>query len=801
PGLVQGCNDTICWGSAVNSQDVTDVYQEVLLALGPNPFQPTHTLHNGLPEPLTFIPQTFLFNNIGDGFNNTIFDAGVPPESGGITIIVPRRNEGPIVQVQVDPSSPTPLIGISVQYVGWSATQELECFRRFARAETMQDFKDALQFFDFGSQNWVYADINGNIAYYTSGELPIREDLQNFPFIPAGLQWPGLIRDGTHTLPHEWMQIVNPQPNQALNREILPFSEMPQIENPPEGYILNANNDPIGTTFDNNSWNQFRDFFNGRKYIASGYATGYRMGRIQRLFDAAFSSGPVTLGDMIAIQGNNQLLDAEVMTPFLLDAFANASAPGAPAELTAIIADPRVGEAISRIGAWDFSSPTGIIEGFDPGDNPLAPVPPSQAEIDASVAATIYSVWRGQLVQRVIDQTLASLPIPLDGLAPGSAQAMSAVRKLLDDYPVNGGFGASLINFFNVPGVSNQDLARDIILLETLADGLDLLASDEFAPAFANSTNLEDYRWGKLHRIVFDHPLGPALSIPPAGSPLNLAPDLPGLSRAGGMGAVDASSHSARADGLNEFMFGSGPNRRKIATMTPAGPQVLEVIPGGQSGAPGSPQQTDQLNLWLVNAYKPLPVSLADVLALGVETQNLECGDGIVTVGEECDDGNDNHRDGCDDCMIAPLLPFFDIKPGSSENSINPFNFGVIPVAILGSDFFDVTQVDVTTLQFGPFGATPSHDLNDAATYSGHLEDVDGDGLTDLVSHYRTRETGIECGDTEATISGALLDGRLFFGTDTVRTVNCSTVSPQPVQDESGTSTTTAGESSVFGDK
>ena len=44
--------------------------------------------------------------------------------------------------------------------------------------------QDALQYFDFGSQNWAYADVNGNIAYYTSGEVPFREDLQDLFFPP-----------------------------------------------------------------------------------------------------------------------------------------------------------------------------------------------------------------------------------------------------------------------------------------------------------------------------------------------------------------------------------------------------------------------------------------------------------------------------------------------------------------------------------------------------------------------------------------------------------------------------------------
>jgi penicillin amidase len=51
-------------------------------------------------------------------------------------------------------------------------------------------------------------------------------------------------------------------------------------------------------------------------------------------------------------------------------------------------------------------------------------------------------------------------------------------------------------------------VGRDIAVLGALKSALDLTTSPAFAPAFGGSTNLGDYRWGKLHRIVFEHPLG-----------------------------------------------------------------------------------------------------------------------------------------------------------------------------------------------------------------------------------------------------------------------------------------------------
>jgi len=110
-----------------------------------------------------------------------------------------------------------------------------------------------------------------------------------------------------------------------------------------------------------------------------------------------------------------------------------------------------------------------------------------------------------------------------------------------------------------------------------------------------------------------------------------------------------------------------------------------------------------------------------------------------------------------------------DIKPGSTPNSINPLNEGVIPVAVLGSEKFEVTDIDVATLRF--WGAEPAHDLSDWDEFSEHLTDTNGDGITDLVSHYVTVETEIDFGDVVACLAGKTVDSTPFMGCDAVRTV------------------------------
>ena len=393
---------------------------------------------------------------------------------------------------------------------------------------------------------------------------------------------------------------------------------MPQVVNPTKGYVINANNDPIGTTLDNNPLNTLRQD-GGILYFNPGYATSFRAGRIQRLFDEALANpgDKISFDQNRAMQANNQLLDAEVLTPFLLGAFQNIGAEGAPPPLTRHGADPAIAEAIGRLSAWDFSTPTGIQQGYDPGDNPANLPPPTPAEIDASVAATIYSVWRGQMIRAIIDDTLAGLG--LEGLGPPSSLALAAIRNLLDNFPTQMGVGASGVNFFQdgeisaSGGTSDPRQARDAILLRSLRSALDLLASDEFAPAFGNSTDQDDYRWGYLHRIVFDHFLGGPFNLPPGGGISDLGPGLPGVARAGGLGAVDASAHSARADGINEFMFGSGSAWRLVGEARP-GIRAEVSIPGEPSGTtsggPGpnqfGPPTSSSLEAWLTNRYRPM---------------------------------------------------------------------------------------------------------------------------------------------------------------------------------------------------
>jgi len=603
PLVIQGCNMRICWGSTVNPTDVTDYYQEQLVV---NNFGlPTHTVYNGEPERIKLVFQSYFVNGLGDGEADNITRASVPYDGGGITFVVPRRNNGPIVQNNGDGTA------ISVQYTGWGPTFELSTFRAWARAKNLEDFQAALPDFTIGGQNFGYADIDGNIAYFATGTVPLRSDLQSNTVdgVP-----PFLIRNGTGAQDHEWLPLDGEPVTRGLPYAALPLSEMPQIINPESGYIANANNDPVGTTLDNNALNQLRPGGNGIYYLAPGYSS-LRQGQIDRkLQDLIAREAPITPTDIKVLQGNNQLLDAELIVPYLLEAFENAVAEDAWPGLAQFAADPAIQEAIGRLAEWDFSTPTGLTEGFDPGSNPFLPEEPSEAEIANSVAATIYSTFRGQAIANTIDAVLDA--VQLGGNRPGSRESVRALLHLLESFPENQGIGASGLPFFNVEGAPDPASARDTVMLASLKGSLDLLASDEFAAAFDNSTDQSDYRWGKLHRIVFRHPLNTVPFNVPRGAGLNdVSEELPGVARPGGFEVIDASGHSVRADGVNEFMFGSGPARRVVAHMAPDGPIADEIIPGGRSGIVSSPLYVNQLFLWLVNAYLPLDIGETDAEA------------------------------------------------------------------------------------------------------------------------------------------------------------------------------------------
>ncbi len=164
----------------------------------------------------------------------------------------------------------------------------------------------------------------------------------------------------------------------------------------------------------------------------------------------------------------------------------------------------------------------------------------------------------------------------------------------------------------------------------------------------------------------------------------------------------------------------------------------------------------------------------------------------VNDIPDECDIAQGTSRDENGDGMPDECEAHVDIKPGSCPNPVNPRSNGVVPMAIVGTDLFDVTRVDIDTLILrradgvggfvtplrGPPG--PGIKTQDVATpFVGELcscHDAEEDGIDDVSLKFSTPELaealeliGLPRGTSVMlTVSGSLLDGTAFEASDCV---------------------------------
>jgi hypothetical protein len=107
-----------------------------------------------------------------------------------------------------------------------------------------------------------------------------------------------------------------------------------------------------------------------------------------------------------------------------------------------------------------------------------------------------------------------------------------------------------------------------------------------------------------------------------------------------------------------------------------------------------------------------------------------------------------------------------DIKPDSDPNSLNVDRPGVVSVAVLSADDFDVTAAVVqSSLRWGPTGTEAP------VLRCGAPEDANGDGLPDVVCKFNLADANFSVGDTLGILTGVLTDGTAFMSVDRVRII------------------------------
>ncbi|MBI3318290.1 MAG: hypothetical protein HYZ90_03960 [Candidatus Omnitrophica bacterium] len=126
---------------------------------------------------------------------------------------------------------------------------------------------------------------------------------------------------------------------------------------------------------------------------------------------------------------------------------------------------------------------------------------------------------------------------------------------------------------------------------------------------------------------------------------------------------------------------------------------------------------------------------------------------------------------------ISLIIVPVDIKPG--EKAPNPINLkskGKIPVAILSTQEFNAPAVaDRGSLTFGRTGQEQS-----LASNTCGIEDVNKDGLMDLVAHFENALTGFQAEDLNGILRGKTLKGVPFQGMDLIRVVPPTASAPLP---------------------
>ena len=115
--------------------------------------------------------------------------------------------------------------------------------------------------------------------------------------------------------------------------------------------------------------------------------------------------------------------------------------------------------------------------------------------------------------------------------------------------------------------------------------------------------------------------------------------------------------------------------------------------------------------------------------------------------------------------QLEPALPVgIDIKPGSWPNAINLDSKGVIPVAVLSSEDFDAATVDPSTVLLGGVDVAVRGKGN---KLMAHIEDVDGDGLIDLVVQVDTEAASLWTSGT-VILTATTYDNQDIIGSDEV---------------------------------
>jgi penicillin G amidase len=328
PAVALGRNRFIAWGATNVAADVEDLYRERLDESG------TRAEFRGVMEPMTVVPETITVKG-----------------GGAVRVEVRVTRHGPLVSDAINANPPTtgptppPREPLAFRWTALDADDStLQSFLRLNEARNWSDFTTALREFVVPSQNFVYADVDGHIGYYTPGRIPIRAGGTGSRRSANGAKADGASPSEGWTGDAEWTGWI-------------PFDDLPHLYDPPDHIIVTANHRPAPPSYP--------------YHLGLEWPEPYRAQRIWDLLRAGAAGkagGAFAPDDFARIQADTFSLHAKTLVPVLL---AHAHPESAPDR-----------KALEMLRAWNFDAS------------------------GASAAEAIFEAWFHQLAPTLVGDDL-----------------------------------------------------------------------------------------------------------------------------------------------------------------------------------------------------------------------------------------------------------------------------------------------------------------------------------------------------------------------------------------------------------
>lgn len=338
PGVIIGHNAHHAWGVTNLAADTSDLFIERVNPDNPRQYEVEGDWVDFEVRTETFevaggdeVTTEILTSRHGPIIDGTYIESGV--FAGSSTVDTPDQHAVALSWRTLEPST------------------IIDAFIGINMAASYEEFVAAAASWDIAPQNLVYADVEGNIAYQATGQIPVRGEGDGRYPVPG---W---------TSEYDWVGTI-------------PSEEMPRLFNPPQGFIVTANQPVLrpGST----------------PLIGTDAALGYRATRIHEMLRATSSHDVQTMQDM---QMDSRDDGAETVIPYLLDT------------------DTSSDEAAAAMQEH--------LEDWSTGDDAF------QASGNSTGAAVYMAVWRHLLANTFHDE------LPEDYWPSGGSRWFAVVNNLL----------------------------------------------------------------------------------------------------------------------------------------------------------------------------------------------------------------------------------------------------------------------------------------------------------------------------------------------------------------------------------